>query len=138
FGAPAFWNQHLYILGSNDSLSDFALKNGKLSPKPVATWDRGPADPGASPTVSANGAKDGIVWIIGSRRWTSIDATAVLHAYEAANIKHELYNSDQNRTRDQAGEAVRFAIPTVANGRVYVGAFKELDVYALFSLGRTK
>ena len=81
--------------------------------------------------MSANNKRDGIVWFIETKIWNGNDRAATLHAYEAANVAHELYNSDQDRTRDLAGTARRFNIPTVANGRVYVGASGAVDVYGL-------
>ena len=57
-------------------------------------------------------------------------------AYDAANVAHELYNSTQNPTRDRAGKALRFTIPTVANGRVYVPTKREIDVYGLLQPAR--
>ncbi|HEX4601605.1 MAG TPA: hypothetical protein VH116_09475, partial [Gemmatimonadales bacterium] len=65
-----------------------------------------------------------VVWVIGSKGWRAPDQPAVLHAFEAANVAHELYNSEQNSGRDRAGLTLRFAIPTVVDGRVYV-ATKE-------------
>jgi hypothetical protein len=56
-------------------------------------------------------------------------STAVLHVYDAANLSRELYNSDQNKSRDQAGQALQFAVPTVANGKVYIGTATALDGY---------
>jgi len=88
-------------------------------------------DPGATPTVSANGNSNGIVWVIRSKGWRSPDTPAVLYAFDAANVARELYNSEQNAARDRAGLCLRFNIPTVANGRVYVGAKSKLDVYGL-------
>jgi folate-dependent phosphoribosylglycinamide formyltransferase PurN len=58
---------------------------------------------------------------------------SVLHAYDGANVSRELYNSEQNAARDRAGVTVRFTIPTVANGRVYVGAKREVSVYGLLA-----
>jgi hypothetical protein len=60
----------------------------------------------------------------------------VLHAVEASNVAHELYNSEQNSSRDRAGLALRFNIPTIANGHVYIGAKLEVDVYGLLSAQR--
>jgi hypothetical protein len=52
---------------------------------------------------------------------------------EASNVAHELYNSEQNSSRDRAGLALRFNIPTIANGHVYIGTKSEVDVYGLLS-----
>ena len=130
FGAVAYWNHHIYQLVSKDWLRDYELKNGRLTLRATAggNWF---IDPGATPTVSANGNRDGIVWVLESKGWRSRDRPFVLHAYEAANIAHELYNSEQNSARDRGGMTLRFNIPIVANGRVYVGAKKEVDVYGL-------
>jgi hypothetical protein len=131
YGAPAYWNQHLYWLVSNDVLRDYAVKDAHLSLSGRAATKF--IDPGATPTVSADGAKDGIVWVIQTKGWRDRDTFAVLHAYDAANVSRELYNSEQNATRDRAGKCLRFNIPTVAGGHVYVGAKSELDVYGLLA-----
>lgn len=82
--------------------------------------------------MSANGSKNGIVWVLSSRHWNEPDGPpAVLYAYEAADITHQLYNSEQNHGRDRAGIGLRFAIPRVVDGRVYVGTKGELAVYGL-------
>ena len=57
----------------------------------------------------------------------------MLYAYDSTNVAHELYNSEQNSARDHAALATRFSIPTVVNGRVYVGTRSELDVYGLLA-----
>jgi hypothetical protein len=131
YSAPAYWNGHLYYFCADDVLKDFAIQRGQLSPSPVAQGTVRFIDPGATPTISANGNRDGIVWVIRSKGWRSPDTPAVLYAFDAANVARELYNSEQNAVRDRAGLCLRFNIPTVANGRVYVGAKRELDVYGL-------
>ena len=133
FGAAAYWSGHLFVLWSGDVLKDFALRGGRLSASPVARAADRFTDPGATPTVSANGTRDGIVWVIESRGFRAPDRPAVLRAYEAANVAHVLYASEQQPERDRAGTALRFTIPTVADGRVYVGTKGQLDVYGLLS-----
>jgi hypothetical protein len=87
---------------------------------------------GSTPTISANGSTNGVVWAI--ERGVKIKKKlppAVLHAYNASNVSQELYNSNQAGTRDVPGPAITFSIPTVLNGKVYVGTGTELDVYGL-------
>ncbi len=137
YGSMAYWNHNLYVLsnGESDALRDFAVRDGRLSLKASS----GTSQPGicATPVVSANGARDGVLWVLRSKGWNSPDTTATLSAFDAENIAHELYSSEQNATRDRAGLALRFNIPTVVNGRVYVGAKHEVDVYGLLSAALT-
>lgn len=133
-GAPAFWQNHLFVQSNKDALKDFAFKNGQFSEQPVAQTPR-KFTAGATPTVSSDGARNGIVWTVETRPFgfSNQVPAAVLHAYDAGNIARELYNSSHNSARDGAGPSVRFTIPTVINGRVYVGAIKEVDVYGLLA-----
>jgi hypothetical protein len=135
FGSPAFWNNFVYFLAWNDFLKAFQLNsNGTLS-----LSSTGPitlAFPGATPSVSANGTSNGIVWIIQANvpNDTVLNTVppAVLRAYDATNVAVELYDSSQAaNNRDIAGGAVKFAVPTVANGKVYVGNRNQLTVYGL-------
>ncbi len=77
--------------------------------------------------------KDGVLWVLRSKSWNGEDTPATLSAFDAEDIAHQLYSSEQNSARDRAGLALRFNIPTVVNGRVYVGAKGEVDVYGLLS-----
>ena len=133
-GAPAFWQNHLFVQSNKDALKDFAFKNGQFSEQPVAQTPR-KFTAGATPTVSSDGARNGIVWTVETRPFgfSNQVPAAVLHAYDAGNIARELYNSSHNSARDGAGPSVRFTIPTVINGRAYVGAIKEVDVYGLLA-----
>ncbi len=139
FGAPAYWNGHVFYFLMNDYLRDYALQNGRLSAQPVAKSTTNINDPG-TPAISANGAKNGIVWILSTKVWNGPDQPAILFAYDAANVSHELYNSTQNPARDGAGYGLRFTIPTIANGRVYVPTKHRIDVYGLLppAKGKTK
>jgi hypothetical protein len=67
FGAAAYWNGHVYYQFSHDVLKDFAVSNGRLSHDPVARSTTKFVDPGSTPTVSANGKKNAIVWVLSSR-----------------------------------------------------------------------
>ena len=122
YSTPAYWNGHLYVSGVNDHVKDFLLINGMLSPNTKATQTFG--YPAATPTVSANGTKNAIVWAVEP-------AKAVLHAYDATNLTNELYNSNQNSARDALGSNVKFAPVTVVNGRAYVGTKTRLVAYGL-------
>jgi hypothetical protein len=76
-------------------------------------------------SVSSNGSTAGIVWVLDGR-------AGVLYAFDATNLATELYDTGQaSGGRDKAGAPVKFAVPTVANGQVYVGTQTELDVYGL-------
>jgi hypothetical protein len=131
YSAPAYWNQHVFFLWTDDVLKDFRLEHGRLSASPVASGATRFTDPGATPTISANGSANGIVWLLRSKGSRAPDRPAVLYALDAANVAHELYNSEQKPGRDRAGLGLRFNIPVVAGGKVYVGAKRELDVYGL-------
>ena len=127
FGAAAYWNHTVYIWGSFDVLKAFAIEGAKLVQRGAGATRL--TDPGATPVVSSNGARDGILWAVETRTWNGADKVAVLHAYDAGDVSRELFNSEMNPGRDRAGLATRFAMPTVAAGFVYVGAKREVDVY---------
>jgi hypothetical protein len=145
WSAPAYWrgvsSKYVYYggvvgdasLGPGDYLKMWTLSAGVLSSAPVA---QSPAifEVGVTPSVSANGNTNGIVWAIERQDRLGLESgtkPAVLHAYDATNIANELYNSGQAGTRDQAGPGTKYVVPTVANGRVYVGTQTEVDVYGL-------
>jgi hypothetical protein len=124
---PAYWQNNIYFAGVGVPLSSYLLSNGLLSTSPTSHSPDNYGYPGATPAVSANGAGNGMVWALS----TVLGIPAVLRVYDAANVSRELYTSNQIASRDQAGMAVKFAVPTVANGKVYVGTQTELDVYGL-------
>jgi hypothetical protein len=117
------------LLADGDNLRDYEVSNGTLKYKAASTFTL--RDHAATPAVSANGTKDGIVWVVSSKGWDSPARTAVLHAADASNVAHELWNSEENPARDRAGLGLRFNIPAIANGHVYIGAKREVDVYGL-------
>ncbi|HEY3412369.1 MAG TPA: PA14 domain-containing protein [Armatimonadota bacterium] len=130
WGVPAYWNSHVYFGSQGDALKSFALANGQLSAGPDSRSAATFGYPGATPVVSANGNTNGILWALNVGSYGS-DGPAVLYAYDASNLASELYNSNQAGARDVMGQAIKFAVPTVANGKVYVGTGTELDVFGL-------
>ena len=127
--SAAYWNGAVYYHGVGDFLDRYTVRSGLLSTKPVS---KSPTTyvQGSTPSISANGTSNGIVWAIdpGSPPFRN---PAVLHAYNGLDVAQELYNSSQAGTRDTAGPGVKFTTPTIANGKVYIGTSNQLDVYGL-------
>ena len=120
YGAMAYWSRHVFFAASDDNLRDYAIKNGQLMPNAASKTKFD--NPGATPSVSADGNKHAIVWAIATKTWNGADRPAILYAFDASKIDQLLYTSEQNSQRDRAAMATRFAIPVVVNGRVYFGA----------------
>lgn len=127
YTTPAYWNGRVYFIGNTDVVKQFNYSNGMLSASPTAKGSHTYGYPGANPTISASGNSNGILWAV-----EKSSGNAVLHAYDATNVAKELYSSATNASRDSAGAAVKFVVPTVANGKVYVGTTSKLVVYGLF------
>jgi hypothetical protein len=132
YGAASYWNGHVYFTDRSDITRDFALANGHLTEKAATAPMSSTA---ATPIVSANGNTDAILWVVSTKEWdeTHMNRPSILHAYDATNITHELYSSEQNPTRDRAGNTVRFTIPTIADGHIFLGTRGHLDVYVLLN-----
>ena len=133
FSTPAFWEGKLYVVAIGDVLKQYMLANGVLSSLPARQASDMFGIPGASPVVSSNGATNGIVWALDTtNNGTNSSATsapAILFAYDATNL-NKLYSSPTSGA-GAAGNAVKFTVPTVANGKVYVGTQDELSVFGL-------
>jgi hypothetical protein len=113
YSTAVYWNGNVYYVGDIDTVKQFQLSNGKLSTSPiVSTHSYG--YPGANMSISSNGNSNGILWVL------EASGQNVLHAYDATDVGTELYNSTQAGGRDHFGTAVRFTVPTIVNGRVYV------------------
>jgi hypothetical protein len=130
---PLFWNGAVYVAPGNSKLMSFPMSQGVLaaSPSPFQSQETlGPQ--GATPVISANGTSNAILWLIDtSGALAAPNSPAVLRAFDPGNSLNEIYNSAMAPSRDNAGLAVKFTVPTVANGKVYVGTQSELDVYGL-------
>ena len=148
FATAAYWNSHVYLAGVKGPLTDYVLNPAApaLSLAAATTYTYG--FPGSSPSVSASGSQDGIVWSLDTSQYCTANSPgcgpAVLHANDAGNVATQLWSS-ADAAGDAAGNAVKFAVPTIANGKVYVGTrgnntgglpgstsvTGELDVYGL-------
>lgn len=151
WGTPALWHNNLYVGGQYDSVRQFTYNPGMVqfntpaaSQSPTAF-----AFPGTTPSVSSSSSTHGIVWAVDASLYgyaspnggvncsvvplpAACSGPAVLHAYNATNLAQEYWNSSQAANkRDQAGNAVKFVPPTIANGKVYLGTRTEVDVYGL-------
>jgi hypothetical protein len=123
FGMPAYFNNTVYYGAVADALKAFSITAAKLASAPASKSANGFGYPGTTPSVSANGSSNGIVWAAEN------GSTAVLHAYDAADLSHELYNSNQAGSRDQFGAGNKFITPMIAVGRVYVGTTNGVAVF---------
>jgi hypothetical protein len=126
WSSPAWFNGRLYYGGVSDSVKAFVFSGGafSLDSKSANTF----AYPGTTPSISANGSANGIVWAVDGS-----GSTEVLHAYDAANVATELYNSNQAGTRDQFGAGNKYIVPTIVHGKVYVGTTNGIGVFGLLS-----
>ena len=130
YGTPSYWNGFVYVGSVGSNLRAYQLTNGQLTQTSISNtvFQRdGQRGRGPIPVVSANGATEGIVWTV---EYT-LSNTITLHAYDGTNLANELYNTQQNATRDALGRGTVFAVPTVIDGRVYVIAVNQLNVYGL-------
>ena len=128
WSTPAFFNGVLYYGAAYDVLRAFPLSSAKLAAAPSSQSSVTFKYPGATPSISANGTQDGIVWALES----NLQSPAVLHAYDATNLAHELYSSKQAVAgRDSFGNGNKFITPMIVNGKVYVGTQTGVAVFGL-------
>ena len=121
----------LYIWGQRDKAKVYKFDGDKLGEAPWIMRDvPNQGHPGAMLSLSANGSKEGILW-------AAIHATGdswhesrpgILHAYDADDIRQELWNSLEIPERDDCGEYSKMAPPTIANGQVYLASFGSENV----------
>jgi hypothetical protein len=131
----AFWNNALYLAGVGGPLKTFSFNaaTGQFNTSASSRSNNSYGFPGATPSVSASGTSAGIIWAIDNSAYGTpccANGPAVLHAYDATNLGTELWNSSQG-LGNTAGNAVKFTVPTVANGKVYIGTRSEIDVFGL-------
>ena len=149
FGIPGYWagtarsGQLVYIGEAGDHLKSFQVSGDILSARATAQTPETFTFPGVTPSISSN--KDipgtGIVWVISPASCggpgCAPSGPGVLRAYNATNISDELYNSGENFTRDRLDSYVKFSVPAIANGRVFVGTQTSLNIYGLLTSRQT-
>lgn len=128
FSMPAYFHNTVYYGGLTDHIRAFPIINGKLAPSPSSQTSTTFNYPGVTPSVSSNLSQNGILWAL---QYRGTVGKAILHAYNALDLTQELYNSDQQATRDQFGPGIHFTTVTIANGRVYVPSPTGVAVFGL-------
>jgi len=128
WSTPAYYNGTLYYGPNGGALLAFTVSGARISSSPSSMSPGTFAYPGTAPAISANGSTAGIVWAHENSN------PAVLHAYDAGNLSHELYNSNQAANgRDHFGAGNKFITPTIANGKVFVGTQNAVAVFGLLN-----
>jgi outer membrane protein assembly factor BamB len=128
WSTPAWFDGTLYYGPSGQPLLAFTLSQARVSSTPASHSATSFTYPGTAPAVSANGTANGIVWAHENA------SPAVLHAYDAGNLAHELYNSAQAMNgRDRFGAGNKFITPTIADGKVFVGTQTSVAVFGLLN-----
>ena len=122
---PAYFNNTVYYGSVGSPMQAFTISNAKLSSSATAQTSNSFGYPGTTPSVSANGTSNGIVWAVENT------SPAVLHAYNAGTL-NELYNTNQaGNGRDQFGAGNKFITPMIVNGKVFVGTTNGVAVFGL-------
>lgn len=127
FAMPAYFNNVVYFGAVGDALKAFPIADARLSVNPVSQSRETFAYPGTTPSISANGTSNGIVWAVEARG----SEAGVLHAYDASNLSKELYSSNAAAGGRDAFADNKFITPMVANGKVYVGTSTGVIVFGL-------
>jgi hypothetical protein len=128
YSTPAYFNGVLYYASDGDTLKAFPLTNAKLAETPSSHTAVTFSHPGPTPSISANGTQNGIVWALES----NLGSPGVLHAYDPSDLAHEFYNSNQAANgRDSFGNGNKFITPVIINGKVYVGTQNGVAVFGL-------
>ena len=124
FSMPAYFNGTVYYGAVGDALKAFPILSGKLKTAPATQSTHHFGYPGTTPSVSANGTANGIVWAIEN-------SGAILYAFDASDLTTVLYDSSQAPSGRDSFSGNKFITPMVANGRVYVGTPSSVAVFGL-------
>jgi hypothetical protein len=132
WSTPAYWNGNVYFWAENNVPMLFKLNGGVMDSTPDSQSTISSAFPDPTFSVSSDGAQNGIAWAVRSDQFNTKGA-GVLYAWNGNDLTNTIYQSDANPARDSVGPANKFSIPVVTNGKVYVAAQKEVDVYGLLN-----
>jgi hypothetical protein len=146
WGTEAYWNNYIYsggihassssYYGTGTPLAAYSYLKGVLSSSPTSQSTELYEYPGPTPSISANGTSNGILWALMTQA-QQVGGADVLLAYQANNLGNTLYSSNTNFARDNPGLAFKFTVPTVANGKVYVGTNGQVSIYGLIGTVQT-
>jgi hypothetical protein len=131
FSSPAYFSNTLYYGAVGQNLIALPISNAQIGASPSSHSSTFFSGRGVTPSISANGNANGIVWAVENN-----GVPSVLHAYDATNLSNELYNSNQAGTRDQF-TGTKFVTPMIANGKVYVGTPMGIAVFGLLNASAT-
>jgi len=123
--------QLIYLWGQRDEVRAYRFNGKTMDETPfMIRPDKNDGHPGAMLSLSANGDKDGILWAAIHATGDSWNESrpGILHAYDADDINHELWNSLENPERDDCNNYSKMSPPTVANGKVYLASFGTENV----------
>jgi len=134
FSTPAVWNGTVFIAPGADALKSFPLSSASLATAQSDQTNETQGYMGASPVITSQGATNGIAWTLNNDASGTVNGSpvgpAILRAYDASNLHSLLYSSDA-LPGDRCGNAIKFTVPTIANGKVYVGGQSQITVYGL-------
>ncbi len=135
FSSPVYFDGYIYFASTSYNVTAFQLTNGLLSTAPTSESSEVYGYRGGTMSISANGNSNGILWTLQSESSGMVPGfigPGILHAYNATNLGDELYNSNQAAgSRDTLDAWLKFSVPVVANGEVFVASDSELTIYGL-------
>ncbi|HWG20116.1 MAG TPA: chitobiase/beta-hexosaminidase C-terminal domain-containing protein [Terracidiphilus sp.] len=141
WSTAAYWNGNVYVWAGGDNGGTpnagmmFKMNNGVVDTKPDSETTVTSAFPGPTFSISSNGTQNGIAWAVKADQFNS-EGPAVLYAFDPDDLANTLYESD-TKSSDSAGRANKFSVPVVTNGKVYVAAYREVDIYGLLDAQST-
>lgn len=131
-----YFNDRVYIGAADAPLYAFDYTPGTLttagflsttpSMSTAISFSNSCSTCGTQPMFSANSTANAIAWSLDLSQ-----SNAVLYAFDANNLATQLYSSSSNASRDQGPAPVKFTVPVIANGRVYVAGQNSVAAYGL-------